>query len=96
MFKMLKDCINDRGLELSAQYFISDVETNIRKSFSKYFKGIELRECHLHYAKGFWSKMVNNAFKVEYSSRPSWRIVRACSVLPYVPPDRLNEGVQNL
>ena len=97
MFKMVKDCLNVRGLQLSPENFMSDFETNIRKSFHKYFKDVTIKGCHFHYAKALWTKVVNNGFKIAYTACSLFGgFVRACIGLAYVPLERMAEGVQNL
>ena len=79
MFRMVKEALSARGLKLSAEYFMSDFETNIRKSFSKYFKNVTIKGCHFHMAKAFWSKVVTNGFKILYTKCVEiGGFVRAC------------------
>ena len=51
LFSMLKECLSRRGLSLSAQYFMSDFELNIKNSFMSFFPDTECKGCLFHFAK---------------------------------------------
>ena len=100
MFSMLKEALSRRGLELSAEYFMSDFEINIRQSFMKYFPTVMVKGCIFHYAKAIVGKVNKKGFKAEFSDLKNHgafnAFVRAILGLPYVPLIRLNEGIRNL
>ena len=99
MFSMIKDALADRGLSVSAEFFMSDFEQNIRNSFTQFFPDVKPKGCHFHYAKAVFSKVSKNGLKPVYSDVKNSKFagfVRACIGLPYVPLERLNEGVRNL
>ena len=52
-FKLVKDALEhpSRQLELSAEWMMSDFETNIRAGWVDTFPDIKLKGCHFHYSK---------------------------------------------
>ena len=66
MFGIIKDCLNSRHLELSAEWFMSDFEVGIRNGFSLHFPEVTVKGCHFHMAKAFWKRVVNKGFKTVY------------------------------
>ena len=99
MFSMIKDALADRGLSVSAEFFMSDFEQNIRNSFSQLFPDVKPKGCHFYFAKAVFSKVSKNGLKPVYSDVKNSKFagfVRACLGLPYVPLERLNQGVRNL
>jgi hypothetical protein len=92
MFSLVKYALADRGLSLSAEFFMSDFELNIRNSFSSLFPEVTPKGCHFHFAKAIFSKVTKNGLKSDYSDAKNGKFggfVRACIGLPYVPLDRL-------
>ena len=55
MFSMIKDALEERGLSVSAEIFMSDFEQNIRNSFSHFFPDVQPKGCHFHFAKVIFS-----------------------------------------
>ena len=99
MFGMLREALETRGLELSAEYFMSDFETAIRDSFVSHFSGIQPKGCIFHFSKAIISKVQRNGFKSDYTSGncPDFSaFIRAILGLGYVPLPRFREGIRNL
>ena len=99
MFGMLREALETRGLELSAEYFMSDFETAIRDSFVSHFSGIQPKGCIFHFSKAIISKVQRNGFKSDYTSGncPDFSaFIRAILGLGYVPLPRFWEGIRNL
>ena len=68
MFSLLKEALECRGLQLSAEYFMSDFEIAIRDSFVNHFPGIKAKGCAFHFAKAIISKVKSNGFKSDFSN----------------------------
>ena len=51
MFQLVREALNSRGLELAAEWMMSDFEYNIRSAFSEVFPNITLKGCSFHWAK---------------------------------------------
>ena len=66
----------------------------------KYFSGIIVKGCIFHFAKAIVSKVQKKGFKGDFSNvkanGPFCGFIRAILGLPYVPPERMNEGIRNL
>ena len=97
MFSLLNKALDLMGMELSAEFFMSDFEIGIRDAFLTTFPGIEAKGCSFHFSKAILSKVGKSGFKGDYQSCPDFgSFVRAIFGLPYVPLSRLAEGVRNL
>ena len=100
MFSMLKEALSRRGLELSAEFFMSDFEIAIRQAFMQIFPTVMVRGCLFHYAKAIVGKVHKKGFKSDFADMknngPFCAFVRSVLGLPYVPLRRLNEGIRNL
>ena len=100
MFSMLKECLSRRGLSLSAQYFMSDYELNIKNSFMSFFPNTECKGCLFHYAKAVVGQVNKRGFKQDFSDVKKngtfCGFIRAILGLPQVPLQRLNQGIRNL
>ena len=98
MFGIIKDCLNSRHLELSAEWFMSDFEVGIRNGFSLHFPEVTVKGCHFHMAKAFWKRVVNKGFKTVYSdskNHPKFGgFIRACIGIAYCPLNRLSEALE--
>ena len=55
VFNGLASALKKRDLELSAEYFMADFETNIRDSFTNVFPEISVKGCQFYFAKSIWS-----------------------------------------
>ena len=57
LFGMLKQIMEhpSRNIKISAEWFMSDFEKNIRNSFVSHFPEVTPKGCHFHYAKAIWS-----------------------------------------
>ena len=99
MFCMLKEALGSRGLELSAQYFMSDFEVAIRNSFTSHFPDVTPKGCLFHFSKAILSKVSKSGFKSDYSNKSSPQFgsfVRAILGFGYVPLYRFKEALRNL
>ena len=97
MFSLLHKALDRLGMELSAQFFMSDFEVGIRDAFLTTFPGIEAKGCSFHFSKAILSKVGKSGFKSDYQSSPEFgSFIRAIFGLAYVPLSRLAEGVRNL
>ena len=98
MFSMLKEALGSRGLELSAQYFMSDFEVAIRNSFTSHFPDVTPKGCLFHFSKAILSKVSKSGFKSDYSkTSPQFgSFIRAILGLGYVPLYRFKEALRNL
>ena len=72
MFTLLKNALEDEGLELSAEYFMTDFEVAIRDSFLSTFTGIEAKGCAFHFAKAILTKVSKSGFKSDYQNCPEF------------------------
>ena len=89
MFSLLKNALHESGLELSAEYFMSDFERAIRDAFLSTFPGIEAKGCAFHFAKAILSKVSRSGFKTHYQKCPEFSaFVRATLGLAYELDDR--------
>ena len=67
MWSTLEDKLKENKLSLSAEYFMSDFELNIRNTFSDHFPEITTKGCAFHMMKGMFSKVTKSGFKIDYS-----------------------------
>ena len=100
LFSMLKECLSRRGLIMSAQFFMSDFELNIKNSFMEFFPQTEVKGCVFHFAKAVVGQVHKRGFKQDFSdvrkNGAFCGFIRAILGLPYVPLERLKEGIRNL
>ena len=102
LFGLLRQTLehHSRRLSLSAEWFMSDFENNIRKSWAENFPSVSPKGCHFHFAKAIWSIVKKMGMKSQYSAankNPKFGTFIRCVIgLPFVPLERLNEGFQNL
>ena len=93
LFSMLKECLSRRGLSLSAQYFMSDFELNIKNSFMSFFPDTECKGCLFHFAKAVVGQVNKRGFKQEFSDvRKNSKLGRKIKQHPiiFVENSRLN------
>ena len=100
MFSMLKEAMNRRGLSLSCNSFMSDFELNIRNSFLSFFPDVVAHGCVFHYAKAVVGQVNKRGFKQDFADVKKngafCGLIRAILGLPYVPLQKLNQGIRNL
>ena len=97
MFSLLNNALEALGLELSANYFMSNFEVAIRDSFLSTFPGMEAKGCAFHFAKAILSKVAKSGFKTDYQQCPNFSaFIRATLGLAYSPPPRMTEALRNL
>ena len=100
VFNGLASALKKRDLELSAEYFMADFETNIRDSFTNVFPEISVKGCQFHFAKAIWSRVKKSGFQTYYSIRSTepkfGSFVRAVLGLPFVKIDELDRGMKNV
>ena len=100
MFQGLKKALMKRELELSASYFMSDFENNIRLSFSSEFPEVQPKGCLFHFAKAIWSKVKKAGLQTYYSvksSEPKFgSFIRTILGLPFLQIEDLGRGLKNI
>ena len=99
MFSMMKEALAGRGLEVSAEHFMSDLEVAIRDSFTQQFPRISPKGCQFHFSKAIISKVAKSGFKSDYSNKSCLKFssfIRSIIGLAFVPLDRFAEGIRNL
>ena len=100
VFKGLLTALQKRDLELSAEFFMSDFETNIRQCFSEVFPEITLKGCAFHFSKSIWSRVKKAGLQTFYnanSREPKFgSFVRAVFGLPFVKIEDLDRAVKNI
>ena len=99
MFGSLKENLEARGLELSAEYMMSDFETAIRDSFISHFPDVEAKGCAFHFAQAIIKKVSRNGFRGQYSDPKCTAFIgfiRSMIGIVNVPPLRLKEAIRYL
>ena len=100
LFNGLNIALKKRDLELSAEYFMSDFETNIRKSFKEYFPEIMAKGCHFHFSKSIWGRVKKAGLQSYYSVKSNdpkfGPFIRSIFGLPYVKLCDLERSVNNI
>ena len=99
MFSLLKMALECRGLQLSAEYFMSDFEIAIRDSFVNHSPQNKAKSCAFHFAKAIISKVKSNGFKSDFSNTKVLEFsafVGSILGLAYTKLSRFREAIRSL
>ena len=100
LFSGLFQALSKRGLQLSANTFMSDFEINIRLAFTAHFKNINPKGCYFHFSKSIWSRVKKAGLQRFYSIKSKdtkfGSFIRSIIGLPFVKIEDLDRALANI
>ena len=99
MFEILLEAVEAQNLALSAEWFLSDYEDNIRNSFAVYFPKTQIKGCQFHFSQALWKRVNKANLRSEYSKKKNAafaNFIRACVGISFVPLNQLDNALNVL